>query len=212
MADDVDERLVAREGEIVGGAVGADRLVALAVQVAPVGQQVRALGNPERVGPRERCAAGGADLDPEIARRRDPQAVEAERAIARREGHAIGQALRPAGWPAGEALAAARSVGLPQRSRATSARRKGSPTRRRVGRIARQLAAGPGTRRIFGECRQLDEVVGRKRVDEDLEGELPLAGGLQADPGRALRCGRRAGRRSARPRAGSRARPGSARC
>ena len=121
MADDVEERLVAREREVVGRAVGADRLLALAVQVAPVGQEVRARDDPERVRARERQVFGGAKLDPEIAGRRDPQTVEADAdpRPARRSRARAG--LRPADWPAGE--------GAPGRGRSDcpSGRRRPAP-------------------------------------------------------------------------------------
>ncbi len=56
MSGRVEEGQVAGEFEVVAGAVGADRLFALPVQVAPVGHQLGFLGEAQRVGAGEQRA------------------------------------------------------------------------------------------------------------------------------------------------------------
>ena len=50
MADDIDERLIARVAKVAFGGIGADRLATLGMQVAPVAPQARVGHNAHRIG------------------------------------------------------------------------------------------------------------------------------------------------------------------
>src|SRR5450755_3998414 len=91
MADEIAERLVARVLEVVTGAVGADRLLALSVEVAPPRRSPQMLGNDERIRFGQRDAGRIAKEHSHRAARRCMQAGNDDRRAVGRNTR--GQAL-----------------------------------------------------------------------------------------------------------------------
>ena len=185
MAHDVEEGLVAAELEILSRGVGAERLVGLAVGVAPeMHERGGARHNAQRIGPAQLLAPVVEHAHDALARLVDPQPLHLQGKASGREARrrrqsadrAVGReaqrAIDDVGW------IAPLVVGLdaePERlARPHQRRQHGAPAH-----------AGPrndGDPRALG---QRDVVVGGDRVGKHAELELALAVGLQADAGRA---------------------------
>ena len=74
--DQIEEGEVPREMEILQCRGGADRLLTLPVQIAPIGQQPRFIHDPHRVRHHQQAAFLAKNRDRQIARPLDDQAVD----------------------------------------------------------------------------------------------------------------------------------------
>ncbi len=93
VADDIDEGLVARVGEIAARRIGADRLAALPVQVAPVAPQRRVRHDAHGIGARKLGAALVGERELHIARRAGDEIVEHQGTFARFCRNGFGEVL-----------------------------------------------------------------------------------------------------------------------
>ena len=186
VADDVEEGLVAAELEIFARRVGAERLVGLAVRVAPEVHQ-RQCPRPRRAGdwpgtapPRSRRARGWRHRPARSTRRPSAIAAKAPGAKRRlcrqtRNRHVGLEPQRAIDEVGGIAPLV---VGLDRQAERLACAHK----RRQHGAPAHARPRHDGDLRAL---RQRHVVVGGDRIGEDAELELALAIGLHADAGRA---------------------------
>ena len=186
VAHAVEERPIARKLDQLARRVGADRLLRLPVQVAPVGFQRGILGDPQGIAAANHAARRIEHVDQQVARHRDRKSsFDRSGMLAALHGESRGQA--------GD-----RHVGL-ERERALDLVAGVAPLVLALEAQAESLSAGShgGQQRLpqhrgtghDRECRllqQLDIVIGGERIGEDPELEGRLDEGLHAHAGRAL--------------------------
>ena len=185
VAHAVEEGLVARELHQVARRVGADRLLRLAVQVAPVGAQRRLGGDAQRIAAADDAARPVQHVDQQIARLCHRQAADLPGRLAAAHREALGQARdRQAGAEREAALDLV--AGIAPGVLALEAQAEGLAGAAQGGqqRLPRRRRAGDdGEARL---PRQLDIIVGGEGVDQHAELEGRLDEGLHAHAGRAV--------------------------
>ena len=152
VAHDVEEGLVAAELEVLARRVGAERLVGLAVRVAPEVHERRVLRHDaQRIGAAQlRRPLSSSTRMTQVARLGDAQVRRRRRRSGRARSAASPAGRRSAPSPRSRSVRSTRLEGLPHLSSALIASRNGSPARTRVGSTARQRTPGPGTMAILG--------------------------------------------------------------
>ena len=188
VAADVEERPVAGELEVGAGGVGPDRLLALAVEVAPI-VAVRGVGlDAKGVRLRERLPVLAEDPDPALPRIGDREAVHlpAERPGPERDG--FGQALdRPAvGGEAEGPLHPVARVAPPVLALEAQPEAIPGPAKGRQDGDPLHPRPRPDVDGRMGAVRQRDVLVARERVGEHPELEARLHEGLEPQARRAL--------------------------
>ena len=182
----IQERLIAREGKIICGGAGANRLAALAVEVGPVRTEHNGFRRSERSA-LETAVIPPSGLDNVISR--SPAVSHDKPSIT-----AVASPSRSTSFPGrpttGRLADRAKrdftfSAGFPHRSSVLRHRRKRSPVCRSVGRTACALARGPGTMAIVGSSGSRAKVIAGDGVGQNSELECRIGEGLHPHSGRA---------------------------
>ena len=187
VAADVEERPVAGEREVGAGGVGADGLLALAVQIAP---EVAVRGvrlDAEGVGLREQLPVLAEDPDPALPRIGDRKAVHLPAELSRPECDHFGEALdRPVGGKANGPLHPVARVAPPVLTLEAQPEAFPRPAKRRQDGDPLHPRPRPDADGGLGFVRQRDVFVAREGIGEHAELEARLDEGLEPEPRRAL--------------------------
>ena len=188
VAADVEERPVAGEREVVSGRVGADGLLALAVEVAPI-VAVRGVGlDAEGVRLREQLPVLAEDPDAALPRigGGDREAVHLPAELPRPERNGLGQAVdRPVGGEANGPLHPVARVAPPVLALEAQPETVPRPPEGREDRDPLHPRPRPDADGGLGFVRQRDVLVAREGIGEHAKLEARLDEGLEPEPRRA---------------------------